>query len=202
MGNSFLTSQENLDTGVATLAIYRGLLGRMPTAAEFQANALRTGGATTASQLIDQLVNSAENASKNGPPSNQTVYVSTLFSNLLGRTPTTTELNFYLVLPGYPPTLSPYGIFADVFNGSEFRNLGAGNRAIDHSNDLYVTLLYLEILGRDPDAGGYAFWLGIANGGGPGVLFQPGANAVRSAMMGPGAPGSGFIGSAEFQGRF
>ena len=30
MGNAFLTSQENIDTGVQTLAIYRALLGRLP----------------------------------------------------------------------------------------------------------------------------------------------------------------------------
>ena len=112
------------------------------------------------------------------------------------------ELNFYTGSLGNPLTLSPWGAFANLYGGNEFRNLGAGNRTTDHSNDLYVTLLYQEILGRDPDAGGNAFWLSVANTGGPGVLFQAGANAARDAIMGPGAPGSGFIGSAEFQGRF
>ena len=58
-------------------------------------------------------------------------------------------------------------------------------------------------LSRDPDAGGLSFWTGIANGGGPGLLFSGGAGfATRIQILGPGTPNQGFIGSPEFQGLF
>jgi hypothetical protein len=45
--------------------------------------------------------------------------------------------------------------------------------------------------------------LGIANSGGPGLLFQgPAGFGTRIQIMGPGTLGQGFIGSPEFQGLF
>ena len=64
-------------------------------------------------------------------------------------------------------------------------------------------MLYYMILSRDPDQGGLALWTGIANNGGPGLLFQGNAGfATRNQILGPGTPNQGYIGSPEFQGLF
>ena len=73
----------------------------------------------------------------------------------------------------------------------------------DHTNLLYIYMLYFTTLNRDPDAGGLAFWFGVANSGGAGVLFQGALGyPVRIQIVGPGTPNQGFIGSPEFQGLF
>jgi len=75
--------------------------------------------------------------------------------------------------------------------------------APDHTNALYVRMLYYVILSRDPDPGGLSFWEGVANSGGPGILFQGSAGyGTRIQILGPGTPNQGFIGSPEFQGLF
>ena len=80
---------------------------------------------------------------------------------------------------------------------------GAGTfQAAGHTNSLYVQMLYYTILGRDPDSAGLAFWVGVANGGDPGVLFQAAGYGTRIQILGSGAPNQGFIGSPEFQGLF
>ena len=73
----------------------------------------------------------------------------------------------------------------------------------DHTNNLYIYLLYFTTLSRDPDAGGLEFWFGQANSGGAGILFQGSTEAaVRISILGTGAVGEGFIGSGEFQSHF
>ena len=64
-------------------------------------------------------------------------------------------------------------------------------------------MLYYAVLGRDPHPSGLAFWTGIANGGGPGLLFEGNSGfTTRLQILGPGTPNQGFIGSPEFQGLF
>jgi hypothetical protein len=65
-------------------------------------------------------------------------------------------------------------------------------------------MIYYVTLSRDPDPAGFAFWLqGVADAGGPGLLFQGNAGfGTRIQILGPGTPNQGFIGSPEFQGLF
>jgi hypothetical protein len=64
-------------------------------------------------------------------------------------------------------------------------------------------MIYYVTVSRDPDSSGLAFWLGIANSGGPGILFQGSAGySTRIQILGPGTPNQGFIGSPEFQALF
>ncbi|MGO9259959.1 MAG: hypothetical protein ACLQU1_27150 [Bryobacteraceae bacterium] len=61
-------------------------------------------------------------------------------------------------------------------------------------------MLYFVILARDPDPGGLQFWIGIANGGGAGLLFQGQAGyPTRFQILGTGIPLQGFLGSVEFE---
>ncbi len=76
---------------------------------------------------------------------------------------------------------------------------------LNTTNGLFTDLLYFTILGRDPDPGGFNFWLNVANSGGPGVYFLPTAGTpslVRLQMEGTGTPNQGFMGSPDFLGLF
>jgi hypothetical protein len=64
-------------------------------------------------------------------------------------------------------------------------------------------MIYYVTVNRDPDPSGFAFSTGVANSGGPGILFQGSAGySTRIHILGPGTPDQGFIGSTEFQGLF
>jgi hypothetical protein len=124
---------------------------------------------------------------------------------MLNRQPSSAELSGGIAAVGNSGVL---GLFTILLSGAEFRNTGAyasTSVAADHSNNLFVTLMYYSILARDPDPGGYAFWMGIANGGGAGIYFQPAGSAganTRLTIEGPGAPNVGLVGSIEFQSLF
>lgn len=82
-------------------------------------------------------------------------------------------------------------------------NIGMFHTAPDHSNGLYIAMLYFVILDRDLDQSGYNFWLGTANSGGVGRLFQGLAGyPMRIQILGPVRPAQGFAGSPEFQGLY
>jgi hypothetical protein len=88
---------------------------------------------------------------------------------------------------------------------NEFQSTGSYQTtlAADHTNALYVQMIYFVTLSRDPDPAGLAYWIGIANQGGPGLLFQgTGGYGTRIQILRPGTPNQGFIGSPEFQGLF
>ena len=74
--------------------------------------------------------------------------------------------------------------------GPEFRSMEGFMK--DHTNSLYVTMLYYVILERAPSPAELSRWLDAANSGGPGIYFN-------QAETGPSA---GLTGSAEFLARF
>ena len=133
--------------------------------------------------------------------------VQNLYQNLLQRTPTASEIssansaglpNWLQTLIAYPNDTTPVSA-----PNNEFMNTGTFASGPDHSNGLYIAMLYYVILNRDYDQGGFNFWLGIANGGGAGLLFQGnGGFPTRIQILGPGTPGQGFAGSPEFQGLY
>jgi hypothetical protein len=197
MADSFLTSPEAFNIDFVAMAVYQAATGAPPTFAQYSAavSALRAG-TQTVSGLFNSLTGTGYTA-------------TTLYQNLLNRAPTAQEItnangaglaNWFEALIGYQNNNTP----VETPN-NEFQSTGAFHTtlAADHSNGLYVRMLYYVILGRDPDAAGLNFWTGIANQGGPGVLFEGNAGySTRIQILGPGTPNQGFIGSPEFQGLF
>ena len=193
MADSFLTSPEAFNSDFAVVAAYQAATGTTPAYTQFAAavSAIRTGAQTIDGLFLSQL----------GPGYSST----TLYGNLLNRAPLPSEVIAYNTngpvatfesLIGYPSNTTPVGA-----SNNEFQSTGTFHT--DHTNALYVAMLYLTILSRDPDPGGLAFWTGIANGGGAGLLFQGNAGfGGRIQILGPGTPDQGFIGSPEFQGLF
>jgi hypothetical protein len=73
---------------------------------------------------------------------------------------------------------------------------GTGSFHTDHTNALYVQMVCYVTVSRDPDASGFAFWLAIANSGGPGILFQGSAGySAWIQILGTEALNRSFIGS-------
>lgn len=199
MADSFLTSTEAFDSDFAVMAAYQAAIGAPPTYAQFTTSvaAIRSGAQTIPGLYL----------SLAGPNTTATAStVTSLYLNLLNRAPLPSETVLaeanglaatFSILTGFPAGTSSIAPIGAVAN--EFQSTGAFH--VDHTNGLYVTMLYLVILGRDPDPGGLQYWLGVANTGGPGILFQgPSGYRTRLQILGPGTPGQGFIGSPEFSG--
>lgn len=196
MADDFFTSPEAFNTDFAVIAAYQAGSGAPPTHAQFTAavSAVRAGAGNIAG-LFNSLIA--------GNPS----YTATnLYQNLLGRAPTFLEefsydanlaVGFGAII-GFPSATSPVAAA-----NNEFQSTGTFSQGIDHTNSLYIRMLYFTILDRDPDQGGLAYWENVAASGGPGILFQGAAGlATRITILGTGIPGEGFVGSTEFAGSF
>ncbi len=199
MVDDFLTSPEAFNLEFAVLAAYQATTGAAPGYAQFwAATADILAGMQTIPGLYLALLSPGATATAST--------VTNLNMNLLNRAPTPAEIllaedgglaGWFQNLIGYAATTSNSAPIGAVAN--EFQSTGTFH--IDHTNGLYIVMLYFVILSRDYDIGGYNFWLGIANSGGPGILFQgPSAYPTRIQIIGTGVPLEGFIGSAEFSG--
>jgi hypothetical protein len=172
--DQFLESPEAEASDFTALIAYQAATGSGPTFTQWASATaqLRSGSQTAAGLIAARTPNLTVNA---------------LYQNLLGRPATTAEQNQSI---------------SDAYNaivaGAEFRNTNGG---ADHSNSLSILLLYYAILSRDPDPAGLKFWIGQADAAGPGLYFNGPASA-RLAIIGPGQPNVGFVGSPEFQGLF
>ena len=193
MADAFLTSPEAFNSDFAVMAAYQAATGSAPTYSQFTAAVTATrSGTQSVTGLFNSLVNAGYSATN-------------LYQNLLARAPSAGEISqannaglasWFETLIGYPAAATPIGAA-----NNEFQSTGSFHT--DHANALYIEMLYYLILTRDVDQGGLNFWVGIANTGGPGILFQgSSAYLTRIQILGPGTPDQGFIGSAEFQGLF
>jgi hypothetical protein len=211
MADDFFTSPESMNTNFAVIAAYQAATGAPPTFAVFttmtQDLAARYGTLTPAS-IFNTLTAGVSNYT-----------AASLYQNLLGRATTAGDAtcinsgltNCFLTLIGYPASATPVGPGTNMefWSTGTFANhtasCTAGTCTVpgDHTNNLYIYMLYFTTLGRDPDSGGLEFWFGQANAGGAGILFQGSTEqAARINILGTGAVGEGFIGSPEFQGHF
>ncbi len=200
MADSFLTSPEAFNTNFAVIATYQAATGAPPTYAQFTAAvAPLRAGTQTAGSLFSALI-----------AGNSSFSAATLYQNLLDRAPAPSEVSdfqagpvsWFQTLIGFPATSTP----AAAVN-NEFQSTGTfadhASAAGDHTNSLYITMLYFVILSRDPDVGGLAFWIGVAGTGGAGLLFQgPAGLPTRFQILGAGLPLQGFLGSVEFEGLY
>ena len=192
MADSFLTSPEVSNSGFAVMEAYQAATGNPPTFAQFTAAVASIRAGT---QTVPGLFNSLLGAG---------YAAANLYQNLLGRAPAGGDSSCiasglstcFQTIIGYPSSTTPVGAV-----NNEFQSTGSFHT--DHSNALYVRMVYYVTVSRDPDPAGFAFWVGVANQGGAGLLFEgPAGYATRIQILGPGTPNQGFIGSPEFQGLF
>lgn len=174
---AFFISEEFQQTGYYVYRIFKASNNRQPTYLEF-VNGLSqvwagTDMATRQAQYAAQSVNPAYASLSNGD------YVDQLFRNT-GVVPTSTERNALVNgLNAQPATETRGSVLQKVANNQMFQT--------KDYNAAFVLAEYFGYLRRDPDAGGYQFWLDILNNRVP--------NNYRSMVC-------AFINSAEYQLRF
>jgi len=169
MVDSFLTSPEGTDTDFQVIALYKSLLGRFPSYAEWIAalgpyilNDTPTGWLQASTTLASTLANSNEFASKYGTVTNPANVVNAMFQNSLGRAPTGAELAAgQATIVGAGTS----GVYAELFNIWGTTPLGLNptappltiftNTAYQATtNSAFIDMLYFAVLGRDADSGG------------------------------------------------
>jgi hypothetical protein len=208
MADGFFTAPESFNTNFAVIAAYQAATGGPPAYAQFLPT---VAGIRQGTQTIPGLFTTLTAGSAG-------YSATTLYQNLLNRAPGSSEAaaciaaglsSCFETIIGYQQTNAPIGTA-----GNEWQSTCGGGACIgvgstthpgtgDHTNAIYIHMVYFTILRRDGDPGGLAFWLGIANLDGAGILFQGSASAMRiNDILGTGAPRSNFLGSAEFQNRF
>jgi ankyrin repeat protein len=191
MTADFLDSAEGQDSDFEVIAMHQAINGSAPGYRTYLAalEALRNG-TTAESQFAAILGGSPCSGSAQAT-------VECLYENMLGRAPTSSEIS-----AGIPQ--QPFLLFASLLTGPEFQS--TGGFTADHTNSLYVTMLFYLILEREPKASELASWLSVANGGGPGIYYNQ-----RPEILGPGSTqlqilgngqSAGFTGSAEFLAGF
>jgi hypothetical protein len=176
MADSFLTSPEAFNSDFAVMAAFQAAMGGPPTYAQFTAavTSVRVGTQTVPG-LFNSLIGSG--------------YIATmLYQNLLNRAPTgadSTCINTGLGtcfqnIVGYPQNNTPVGA-----TNNEFQSTGTYHTTLtaDHTNALYVQMIYYVTVNRDPDPSGFAFSTGVANSGGPGILFQGSAGYSTASIF-------------------
>ncbi len=98
-----------------------------------------------------------------------------IYRNLLDRAPTTAELAAH-------QSQRPFAIFSAVWNSPEFHS--TDGFTADHTNSLYITMLYHLLLQRSPNPAELAQLLKTANAAGPGVYFKQVATQARILAAG------------------
>jgi hypothetical protein len=111
-----------------------------------------------------------------------------IYKNMLRRAPTPSELTAH-------KSQQAFAIFAAVFNSPEFHS--TGGFTADHTNSLYVTMLYYLLLQRAPNPAEFAQLLKTANAAGPGVYFNQVAAQARFLAAGFIIEDAGFL--AQFR---
>jgi len=129
-------------------------------------------------QIVQYFLNSTEFKSKFGSNLTNGEFVKRMYANVLLRAPDTVGYNFWVgqLNNGKMPRAQ---VALEFLDSAEFQNLAVSQNRVD------VSLLYFDMLRRDPDAGGFSWWVGVLNAGVP----------LTSVI-------DGFLMSSEYQARF
>ena len=167
VSTAFFLSIEFQESGFFLIRVYQEAFGRLPTLAEFleDIQSIREGvviGQAGASErlaanrraYLDSFVNREEFRARYDGQTNM-AYVDALFTNAG-------------VMPS-AETMTRASLIAGLNNGTETRATALGRVGDTGSvvnaqyNRAFVLMQYFGYLRRDPDAAGFAFWLGVLN---------------------------------------
>lgn len=140
LASGFLGSHEN--HVVLVTSFYQQFLGRAPDSAGLNTWAGRLDAHETAEQVLVGILTSDEYFNQAG--GTLTGFVSTLYQDLLGRSPSAGETSYWL----------------DILLQTSRGELASRFLASSEYHTLFVTGLYGNLLGRAPDGTGLNYWLG------------------------------------------
>ncbi|HSS21649.1 MAG TPA: cytochrome c peroxidase [Pyrinomonadaceae bacterium] len=195
---AFFLSIEFQETGFYAIRLQRAAFGKKSretsriSFAQFLTDAPQIGAGVIVGQpgyldlleqnkqnYASQLVSSSAFSARFPTSQNGADYVNALYASA-GVTPTQTELQ---------NALTAFGAGDTVGRTAALRKVAESNSVTQAElNPSFVLLEYFGYLRRDPDAGGYNFWLG--------KLEQFNGNYIQSDMV------KSFIVSGEYRGRF
>jgi Carboxypeptidase regulatory-like domain/Domain of unknown function (DUF4214) len=175
---AFFNSQEFRDTGSFVYDLYAGALGRTPTFAEFGPDRSQVVGGANVEQaraaFADSFINRAEFTAKYPQTLSREQFVDALLQTMQSRAG---------IAVSRDTLLSAYD------SGGRVATVRAGIEAASfvqaENNKSFVLMEYFGYLRRNPDTGGYDFWLNVLNN-----------NGNYRGMV------CSFLTSAEYQHRF
>jgi hypothetical protein len=173
--NSMFTSAEFQNTTAPVTRLYFAYFLRIPDYGGllFWVNSYR-GGVALAS-ISDAFAQSAEFQSRYGGLNNSQ-FVTLVYNNVLGRFPDSAGLAFWAGQLDRG-VLTRGQVMLGFSESTEYKAISA--------NEVFVTQIYIGMLRRSPDQGGFNFWVGLLDGG------TSGLNLIQ-----------GFLISIEYHDRF
>lgn len=174
----FINSQEFAQKGMFVAQAYLGILARDADYSGFRnwLTWLENGGGELA--LIDAFLNSGEFQSNFGGNLDNGHFVTRIYENILLRQPDSGGYNFWVEqLNSRSLTKDQVALY--VLQSTEFQNLTSSQ------NRVRISLLYFDMLRRQPDPDGFNGWVSAFNSGAPLIDVI-----------------SGFLNSGEYSSRF
>ena len=149
---SFYNSAEFQTSGAQVVDAYIGALNRDPDYAGFTfwTNQLKQG--VTQLTMLNTFITSPEFTAIYGNTTN-TQFVTLVYQNVLGRSPDTAGLNYWVAQLG--AGVSRASMLQAFVNGAEFQTLS--------NNRVLSIMAYMGFLRRTPDSQGRAFWTNQLN---------------------------------------
>lgn len=176
--DEFMLSQEFGQKGLFVAQCYRGILARDADYNGFRywVGWLENGGSEEG--LVNSLLNSSEFQGNFGSNLDNGQFVTIMYQNVLLRQPDSRGYDFWVnQLNTGQMTRSQVGLA--ILQSSEFQGLTSTQHRVS------VSLLYFDMLRRQPDPGGFSSWVNSLNSG----------TALTDVI-------NGFLNSGEYSSRF
>ena len=173
----FMGSEEFYFRGKFIARAYLGILTRNPDHAGFRAWLEVLLDGMSREQIVQFFLDSGEFKAKFGSNLTDAEFVDKMYANVLLRSADTGGLNAWVgALNSGQMTRAQVAL--SFVDSAEFQSLSVSQNRLD------VSLLYFDLLRRDPDPGGFSAWVGALNSGVP-----------RTSVI------EGFLNSFEYEAR-
>jgi aldose sugar dehydrogenase len=173
----FMGSEEFYFRGKFIARTYLGILTRDPDHAGFRAWLEVLLDGMSREQIVQFFLDSGEFKANFGSNLTNSQFVDRMYTNVLLRSADTGGLNAWVgVLNSGQMTRAQVAL--SFLDSVEFQSLSVSENRVD------VSLLYFDMLRRDPDPGGFSGWVGALNSGVP-----------RTSVI------EGFLNSFEYEAR-
>jgi hypothetical protein len=156
--NSFFNSNEFQNTTAPVTRLFFAFFLRIPDfgGLNFWVGQLKAG--VPLATISEEFAQSVEFQNRYGSLNNSE-FVTLVYNNVLGRAPDPGGLAFWTSQLDNGATRGQ--VMLAFSESTEFRNSIA--------NEVFVTQIYVGMLRRSPDLGGFNFWVGALDGGAPGL---------------------------------
>ena len=110
--------------------------------------------------IVEWILDSAEFTSRFGSSLTNSQFIERMYNSVLLRSTAPGEFNLWVeqLTTGQ---MTRAQVALGILDSDEFQNLGTSQNRVD------ISLLYFDMLRRDPDPGGFSGWVGVLNSGVP-----------------------------------